>query len=226
MRWASLGADREKQKIGDILVADPLVDADYEKRSIPDGDTPRGDSFAQSAALRSILGMCEVTRSNVSPKPDGKLRVGRVLSLPTLIDDINERNRLLTAYPGSIGGEMEGRGMVSAAFNRKCDWLLIKAICDWGYDKNAVPGQKDRDQQIAARNAADFARYAVEHGLPSYALHQRNARGTTPAVANPPPAAAPMFSIGVNHGTVAQTIHTLNITLSSPKDGVIDGGTS
>ena len=120
---------------------------------------------------------------------------------------------------------MEGRGMVNAAFNRKCDWLLIKAICDWGYDKNAVPGAKERDQQIAARNAADFVRYAVEHGLASYALHQRTVRGETNASADAPPAAAPMFNIGVNNGTVAHTIHTQNVTVGIPNDGVIDGGT-
>ena len=125
-------------------------------------------------------------------------------------DDINERNRLLTAYPGSIGGEMEGRGMVSAAFNRKCDWLLIKAICDWGYGKNAVPGAKERDQQIAARNAADFVRYAVEHGLASYALHQRAARGTTYASASAPPTAAPIFNIGAVQGNVTGSIETQN----------------
>ena len=202
------GADRTKQKIGDILVADPLVDADYDKRSKTDGGTPRGDSFSQSAALRSILSMCAVTRSSASPKPDGKLRVGRVLSLPTLVDDPDERNRLLKTYRGSIGGEMEGRGFVNAAVQSKCDWLLVKAICDWGYGKNEVEGEKDRDQPIAARNAADFVRYAVEHGLASYALHQRAASGATHAVANPRPAAAPMISIGVVHGNVTGSIET------------------
>ena len=133
-----------------------------------------------------------------------------MLSLPTLIDDIDERRRLIKAYPGAIGGEMEGRGMVSAAFNRKCDWLLIKAICDWGYGKNAVPGAKERDQKIAAHNAADFVRYAVEHGLGAYALHQRTERGTTNAAANSPTAAAPSFNIGVVHGNVTGSIETQN----------------
>ena len=168
---------------------------------------------------------CASFRAITSSTPSAQICVvGRVLSLPELIDDINERNRLLRAHPDSIGGEMEGRSFAYAAFNRKCDWLLIKAICDWGYDKNAVPGQKDRDQQIAARNAADFVRYAVEHGLASYAVHQREARGTGQAAATSTSAAAPMFSIGVNNGTLAHTIHTNNVTVGTPKHGSVDGG--
>ena len=81
---------------------------------------------------------------------------------------------------------------------------------DWGYDKNAVEGEKERHQQIAARNAADFVRYAVEHGLASYAVHQRTARGTTYASASTPPAAAPILNIGVVHGNVTGSIETQN----------------
>ena len=219
------GADRTTQSIGDILVTDPLIDAAHEKLSDKSGTEPRGVTFDQNDALRNILGNIarDLHRSTVATQ--GALRIGPVLSLPRLVDMRAERDRLVNAYPDAIGGEMEGRGMVDAAVERKCDWLLIKAICDWGYNKNAATRQKDRDQKIAARNAADFVRYAVENGLGAYALHQRIARGTTHAVANAPPAAAPMFNIDVNNGTVAHTIHTLNVTVGSPKDGVIDGGT-
>jgi len=204
------GADRTTQSIGDILVADPLIDAAHEKLSDKNGTEPRGASFEHNDALRNIFGNFSRDPYRDTAATRGKLRIGTVLSLPKLVDKLDERNRLVNAYPDAIGGEMEGRGMVDAAVERKCDWLLIKAICDWGYDKNSVPGQKDRDQQIAARNAADFVRYAVEHGLASYALHQRVVRGTANASASSPPGAVPMFNIGVVHGNVAGSIETQN----------------
>ena len=204
------GADRTTQLIGDILVADPLIDAAHEKLSDKDGTEPRGASFAQNDALRNIVGNFSRDTTRDTAVQQGKLHVGPVLSLPKLVDKLDERNRLITAYPDAIGGEMEGRGMVDAAVERKCDWLLIKAICDWGYDKNAFDGEKERHQRIAARNAADFVRYAVEHGLASYSLYQRAARGATNDSASAPPAAAPMFSIGVVHGNVTGSIETQN----------------
>ena len=204
------GADRSKQSIGDLLVADPLVDAAHTKDSTAKGIGARVEPTPQVDALRQIISTCHRDLFGFSPEAQTKLASGQVLSLPTLMDNYETRSRLLQAWPDAIGGEMEGRGLVDAAVERKCDWLLVKAICDWAYDKNSVPGQKDRDQQIAARNAADFVRYAVEHGLASYALHQRVVRGTANASASSPPGAVPMFNIGVVHGNVAGSIETQN----------------
>ncbi len=210
------GAKRDEHAIGTILVADPLVDAAHIKDTPSEGIQQRGDAIVQVDALRQIISTCHLDRHGLSPEGKAKLMFGPVLSLPTLLDNYDTRVRVLNAWPDAIGGEMEGRGMVDAAVERNCNWLVIKAICDWGYDKNAVDGLKERDQQIAAANAADFVRYAVEHGLASYAMHQRNERARAGAATNPPPnppAAAPMFNIGVNHGTVAHTIHTQNVTV-------------
>ena len=124
------GADRTTQSIGDILVADPLIDAAHEKLSDKDGTQPRGASFAQNDALRNVIGNFSRDTTRDTAAEQGKLHVGPVLSLPKLVDKLDERNRLINAYPDAIGGEMEGRGMVDAAVERKCDWLLIKAICD------------------------------------------------------------------------------------------------
>ena len=206
------GAQRDKQSIGDILVADPLVDAAHAKDDFDNGIEPRGDAQLQVDALRQMLTTCHRDLNGFSAAGQRKILFGKLLSLPTLVDNSATRARLLAAWPDAIGGEMEGRGFVDAAIERKCDWLVIKAICDWGYDKNAVDGQKEIDQQDAAAKSADFVRYSVEHGLASYALSQRAARGTANAVANPaPPAAAPVFNIGAVHGTVTGSIETQNI---------------
>ena len=39
---------------------------------------------------------------------------------------------------------------------RNVDWLVVKAICDWGFKKNISPAQKEEDQRIAALNAAEL----------------------------------------------------------------------
>jgi hypothetical protein len=36
------------------------------------------------------------------------------------------------------------------------EWIIIKAICDWAYDKNASKEQKEKDQAVAAHAAVDY----------------------------------------------------------------------
>ena len=212
------GAQRDKQSIGDILVADPLVDAAHVKDHFEKGIEPRGDAHLQVDALRQMLTTCHRDLNGFSEAGQRKILFGKLLSLPTLVDDFDTRARLLAAWPEAIGGEMEGRGFVDAAIERKCDWLVIKAICDWGYDKNAVDGQKEIDQQDAAAKSADFVRYAVEQGLGCYAAHQRAARQAAGGAASP---SAPRV---VNHGTYIETINAQNVTIGVPSSGKTDRG--
>ncbi len=46
---------------------------------------------------------------------------------------------------------MEASGIVAASLRHGVGWLVVKAICDWGYSK----GKKE--QVLAAGNAAQFA---------------------------------------------------------------------
>jgi nucleoside phosphorylase len=85
------------------------------------------------------------------------------------VDNVDYRDQLRMLEPEAIGGEMEGVGLYTAAQNAKVDWILVKAICDWADgnksgEKTVVSrdgdskkiSTKDRDQKIAARNAAEF----------------------------------------------------------------------
>ena len=49
-------------------------------------------------------------------------------------------------YPTAIGGEMEGTGLASAADRKpkKCEWILVKAIC------NSADGTKSKKHQAFA----------------------------------------------------------------------------
>jgi hypothetical protein len=121
----------------------------------------------------------------------------------------------LKAFPNAIGGEMEGRGLADAATEHKCDWLLLKAICDWGMGKNADRAQKEIDQQLAAKHAAEFLRFAVENGLAHLAVQQRASRALS--TTSPSSNSVTMAIRKVSGGTVIGNAGTVNI-------GVFDDG--
>ena len=86
---------------------------------------------------------------------DGKAAkkyMGTVLSGEKLLDDKNYRDKLHSSFPEAIGGEMEGAGLASVAMaNNLYEWIIVKGICDWGYDKQSE--NKDRYQKIAMESA-------------------------------------------------------------------------
>lgn len=196
------GASQKEQAIGDLLLGHPIRDAAHHKDSDEKGMQPRGEHFGLDDRLLQNLktNHWDWVRQQpdvLDPKPkalgDGlwrnprpALHAGLLLTLPTLIDSLPTRDRLLAAHPGAIGGEMEGRGLASQAQAEKCDAFVLKAICDWAANKNASKAQKKRDQQLAATRAADFVRYAVEHSLGPYAVHERGKRAQRAGSPEPP----------------------------------------
>jgi len=203
--WGALDTEHA---IGDILLASPLVDAAH--RAVkPDGIRPRGKQFPQTDSILQITKSCYTDWNNLHGGSAAPLHVGEILSLPTLLDNEDERTRMLKAYPKAIGGEMEGRGIVDAATEQKRDWLLLKAICDWGMKKNVNDAQKEIDQRLAAKNAAAFLRFAVENGLAHLTVQQlaSRARSTTSPSSN-----SVTMTIGtVSGGTVIGNAGRVNI---------------
>ena len=171
------GAPDKDRAIGDLLLAAPLSDAAYAKISDENGMQPRGDMWPQTDSLQQMVKSCHWDWQAKAPDERRVLRAGRVLSLPTLLDKTALRDELLAAHPGTIGGEMEGRGMVDAAADAKCDWLVLKAVCDWGAEKNVNEAQKNIDQALAAKKSATFLRYAIEQGSGSLAASLRKGHG-------------------------------------------------
>lgn len=68
--------------------------------------------------------------------------------------------QLREQFPDAIAGEMEGTGVYEASLSldTKPDWIMVKAISDWGYDK--INGS----QSLAARNAAEFITHVIAAG--------------------------------------------------------------
>ena len=150
------GLREDKQRLGDILVCTQLRVMDHKKIAEYTPGEPveimRGDRVAPSVTL---LDRCQSARLT----QDGpKVHLGPMLSGNVLLNSPTIRARLIEAEPDGIGGEMEGLGVYAAAAREKVDWIVVKAICDWGMGKN------DDWHEVAARNAAEFVLDVLGNG--------------------------------------------------------------
>ncbi|HEU5380890.1 MAG TPA: hypothetical protein VFV38_36165 [Ktedonobacteraceae bacterium] len=164
----AFGLDSANRDIGDILVSQELMG--YEMIKNADENKveaqARGDRFLASPRLRDQF------RAGVFDWQGPKVEFGLILSGDKLIDN---QVQALKLAPEAIGAEMEGAGLYSAAQQRKVDWLLVKAVCDWA-DGNKEPNQIAR-QQLAAENAARFTLHVLKQG----GFTAENPRGFPPS---------------------------------------------
>ena len=146
----AFGINEEKQAIGDILVTEQLRLYDLQRMGTQEEEQPniilRGDKTHASPWLINLFKSTDL-------RWDGaKVRFGVVLTGEKLVDNVDFRNQLQSFEPEAIGGEMEGAGLYVACQDRKVDWILVKAICDWADGHKAQ--DKDARQETAAQNAA------------------------------------------------------------------------
>jgi len=166
----AFGINDQKQAIGDILVTEQLRLYDLQRMGTQDGQPQiilRGDKPHASPWLINHLKSTDL-------RWDGaRVRFGVVLTGEKLVDNIDFRDQLRSFEPEAIGGEMEGAGLYVACQDKKVDWILVKAICDWANGNKAQ--DKDAHQQTAAQNAAAFVLEALQ--IAAINWHQR--RGKT-----------------------------------------------
>ena len=149
----AFGLHREKQQLNDILISRQLQYYEPVKIDLQRGLIPRGDRVMAAERLLDRF------RSGDIDWQGAPTHFGLVLSGEKLVNDPVFLERLLKTEPEAIGGEMEGAGLYTAARDNKVDWILVKAICDWG------DGQKNDDVQAqAASNAAQFVLYVLQLG--------------------------------------------------------------
>lgn len=160
----AFGVNEQKQHIGDILVSKKIMDYDLQRIGTnPDGTDSklviilRGD---RPEASPRMLSRFRAAKKYWEAPPEVKF--GLVLSGAKLVDNQDFRDQLLKFEPEAIGGEMEGGGLYAAAQRKKVDWILVKAICDWGDGHKKQ--DEDQRQKEAAENAARFAKYVIEKG--------------------------------------------------------------
>jgi nucleoside phosphorylase len=147
----AFGLKKTKQKIGQILISRELEN--YESAKILGRKSiPRGNKIPAGPTLfnrfdNSALGYKIV-----------KIEPGLMLSGDKLIDSEPFIKKLKKSYPEAIGGEMEGPGLQATCEREKKEWILIKGISDWGFNKQTT--NKEKHQMMAISNVCDFLLYS------------------------------------------------------------------
>lgn len=155
----AFGTDEKRQKIGDVLISDKILPYDSQKL-LEDRteykETPKEVGFQLLNAFREY-------REWVYYLPNSKkstVYVGAMLTGSRLINNYKYRNQLIDDFSDQkpIGGEMEGQGIYSMCrIHGVTEWIIIKGICDWGYNKNNP--NKSENQIMAANAAVDYCFY-------------------------------------------------------------------
>lgn len=187
----AFGFDRDKQHLGQVLVARQIQEYDVQKvttnRRGRQQVLPRGDRVPSSPRLLKMLRAASLDWSQ-----SGAVDFGLLLSGPKLINNRRFRDTLRRFEPEALGGEMEAAGVYATAFSRKAfsrkvDWIAVKAICDWA-DGSKDEDKKERQGQAAA-NAADFICYAIRQG--GFGSPQSGRRARSPMTHEAAPAYHP-----------------------------------
>jgi nucleoside phosphorylase len=156
----AFGANRRKQRPGDVLIAEQV--APYELQRIGERIIFRSPAPASSSALVNRFRNALEWRFDRPDKSSCRAHIGLVLSGEKLVDNQEFKNNLLSEFPNAIGGEMEGTGLWAASDRNRTEWVLVKAVCDWG------DGHKhDGYHEMAAASAVSLCRqvFSDPHAL-------------------------------------------------------------
>ncbi|GLC79668.1 5'-methylthioadenosine/S-adenosylhomocysteine nucleosidase family protein [Lacrimispora brassicae] len=144
----AFGANNKKQNIGDILVSKQIWN--YESAKVTNEVIiDRGDKISASSYLLQLFNSTAINYEKAD------VRFGVIASGEKLVNSKELIQDLRNREPEFIGGDMEAAGLVSVCQDKRVDWIVVKAICDWGFNK------KDTEQVKAAENAFDFIMYNV-----------------------------------------------------------------
>lgn len=152
----AFGVDEQKQKIGDVIVSDKILP--YDSQKILENKTeykelPKEVGFQLLNAFREY-------REWTYCLPDSKqsmVYIGSVLTGSRLVNSYKYRSQLISDFRDykPIGGEMEAQGIYSMCkVHGITEWIIVKGICDWGYNKNTP--NKETDQIVAANAAVEY----------------------------------------------------------------------
>ncbi|MFI5494768.1 hypothetical protein [Actinoplanes sp. NPDC051859] len=143
------GLHEKEQQLGDVIVGTRL-----QVVNLRVGETDTIDrGYTVAAGHRLMAGFAVA-----SPPPGARLWSGTLLSWDVLVDCTPLRAALNRWYQHALGGEMEGAAVSAASMRADVEWIVVKGISDWGYNK------RDDAQQLAASNAAAVVFDTIEKG--------------------------------------------------------------
>ncbi len=149
----AFGKDKRKQKIGDVLISEGIIQ--YEPSKIVNGKyIHRGNIVSSGKVLFDRFNSCNEWMYKLEENSYSNKITGKILSGEKLIDDKAFKEKLLAAFPEAIGGEMEGSGVYLSSFHNNInEWIIVKGICDWGVNKSA---NKLANQKLAIEAAVSL----------------------------------------------------------------------
>ncbi|MGH3934388.1 MAG: hypothetical protein ACRDS1_05335, partial [Pseudonocardiaceae bacterium] len=143
-----------KQHIGDIVIASQLQNLNWKKVQTRDGIEkwwPRSGRVDPSPTLLDRF------RAATQDWNGAEVRHGLMLSEGALVDSAEHRAGLQQQFPDALVSEMDATGVYAASHREGVDWIVVKAISDWG------DGTKNKMRQSeAARNVADFLVHVLQ----------------------------------------------------------------
>jgi nucleoside phosphorylase len=140
------------QQLTEVIVANSIYDLDRQIR-YDDRTELVGDRVGVSTAL---VGRLQAASTDWDT---ARVWFGLLLSSQVLVDSRRYRDRLRAEHSRALGGEMEAQGLYAAAADAGVPWAVVKAISDWGVDR-----EKFYRPAEAAANAAGFVAHAISLG--------------------------------------------------------------
>jgi nucleoside phosphorylase len=151
----AFGKDSTKQTIGNVLVSDRIINYEPERVGKISSENRGHEPMAGPVLLNRFRNVIGWNFKSPSGQQCG-FQIGPILSGEKLVDNLAFKQKLFEKFPTAIGGEMEGTGVAAAADRNCCEWIVAKAICDWG------DGTKTKiHQEFAAASSVAL----VEHVL-------------------------------------------------------------
>ncbi|WBB93378.1 hypothetical protein [Verrucosispora sp. WMMC514] len=140
------------QRLADVIVANTVYDLDR-RIEFDDRLELLGDRVGVRAA---VVGRLQAAATDWTI---ARVWFGLLLSRQVLVDSRRRRDELKAEHSRALGGEMEAQGLYAAAADAGVPWIVVKAISDWGVDRDSYYQPDD-----AAANAAGFVAHAVAIG--------------------------------------------------------------
>jgi nucleoside phosphorylase len=144
--------DRNKYKLGDVLVSTKISDFANPKYKSDGGVEDRGENIDVEGFLYDIFCLDPTHHPDfeVTAERESDVYCGRFLSFAALMDNKTERDKFHAAAPNAIGGEMEGGVLmqVKKEENNIKGIIVIKGVVDY------ADGDKDKQWQFTAALAA------------------------------------------------------------------------
>jgi nucleoside phosphorylase len=148
--------DRGTQELGDIVVSEYVQNVDHRKVTDEDGSERTVSRGERVQASTPLLLAFKAATHGWTGRP---VHVGTVLSGSTLVSSKTLRAELRRQFEEASAGEMELTGVYAATAGRRCGWIMVKGISDWGTGELT-----DDTRRAASEAAAAFIVHALTLG--------------------------------------------------------------